>query len=54
MIKNKSKMIGARVTDEEYKLIERESRRRNQRKSEFIRDILLQCAYAYKLSQSEK
>lgn len=40
-IKNKLKMIGARVTEEQYKTIVKEASNRGQRVSEFIRERLL-------------
>lgn len=40
-IQNKKKMIAARVTDKEFKLISLEANKRGQRKSSFIREMII-------------
>lgn len=40
-IKLRGRMVGARVTDKEFELIAKQARLRGQRKSVFIREMLL-------------
>lgn len=53
-IKNKARMVAARVTEAEYNLIDKEAHKRGQRKSQYVREIILQSIYGMRMLSTVK